>query len=347
MRRFHLPVVTASDVWRAATCPGWLSLDLAREVSEAGAQGTAIHEDMLTDERCPPSIREWAQGVPEFEQSYRYDPDRHLALRVTSYADDIPEELGDLPYGGTLDVRATVPLPDGTMWLLVGDLKTGWLQRHGSLGHPFQVPQLRLYALMAAAELTVPVGRLSLALFKGDDRRYLEIEGGVLEGADVSRALNQWRGEFALTLRRDRRQFNVGEHCTYCNGLPFCPAYTGAVDRLGAGIATGAPLSEIQARLKIVEDLAKRAREWVRQQVMAAPTGEVGGLRWVPTTTYRLTAAGAAELARLAPEVVRTVSYKSVVAELGESRASDVWQSLRDRGLLVPVTGGQVHATKK
>jgi hypothetical protein len=229
--------------------------------------------------------------------------------------------------------------------LKIGDLKTGWLQQWGSLGAPLDSWQLRTYLLSAngwcrANGIFVDAFELAWFITPAPGAR-VRVEGATA----TSDMLESWRREMVLLREEAKRPvFKPGDHCTYCPALPFCPAYTGAVEKLHSAIKAGDPLGQIKAHVKTVERLVETTNKWIRGQVKTA--GRIQGLKWVEVHLERLSREAAAELARLAPDAIKQVSYDAVEAVLGPQKTAELWNSFRARGLLSQVVSGQVHPDK-
>lgn len=182
------PFLTASAVDLFGACRASATAPKVREESEAAAQGTEDHAEVLQPGRLPPLFRDWFGREPSYERALAWDGRRFVALGDGAHrAYELPESATDED-----DLRAALlelPDPDAAasawivaeatlrrlrgvalrqprpapLWLAgtadalardggvlsVADLKTGRSQARGSLPPPERSGQLRLLAWLA------------------------------------------------------------------------------------------------------------------------------------------------------------------------------------------------------
>lgn len=300
-----------SALWIHQNCDASLTLPHAEEVSEAAERGTAGHRfleleltegreaavafaETVTDEQKKwlkhlsissvlPTPREYRA---ETAIAYDWHQDTARVLTRNGHRDYGP--LGETEIAGTVDVYALVK----KFALYVGDYKF----RRGDHGIPApKNPQLRAYALFAArlfkrSNVTAEL----IYIDESGEATYDTVELDEFDLEEIAADLRKLM-RHAISVRQSYESgvqpvATLGDWCTFCPSLRFCPAQTNLVRHAVTGLAeiqrgelatlTPEKIAEAYRYISTVEKVAKTVRETLKDIARQTPI-YLGDEQWL------------------------------------------------------------------
>lgn len=249
--------LTASQLGRAARCPGSMTLPHHNETNEATERGTAVHEflervqDLGRDAALalvPAAHRPLCEEIPverlpvhlAAEVAFAFDP---RTGRARELGRGLARDYSDAQDGeivGTADVGGLSP--DA---VLIVDWKTGW----SSVERAAANPQVRFLAMTAAraygrTRAVVEVIRIRDSGAAWRDRAELDV-------FELDQVAVEVR-ELAHRVTADDATFHQGTWCGTCPAFNSCPAKTALLRRL----ADGSETADLEIMLPLTPDVA-------------------------------------------------------------------------------------------
>lgn len=233
-------VCSASSASRWLACPGSLwaishakKLGLVDDKSSIYAEeGTKCHEVAES------LLRRYLERDPREKAFYDFVPSEEMLTAADFYVGKVIEEIAQFDSSPHIKIESTLTLDtDMSMFGTADCAITGHIRQQATgiildlkYGKSRVVaednPQLAFYAcamrktsmknlqrvkvIIVQPRIKDPITEVSYSFIE-----LMEWEKKLLNGAD--RALNQF-------IAPAKRQFNIGSHCKWCNGLPVCPA---------------------------------------------------------------------------------------------------------------------------
>lgn len=364
MRR---PLPSASNLARVVACRGSEALPHIPVMTEAGANGTAIHafiacahsigrEAALVEMDADAPYYQLCAALPvgelpaggSHEVAIAWDHVTDIGRAIVGNGHRDYSSVGPTEYVGTADY---VGADRETNTIVVIDWKSGYRY----LGPARDSWQLRMLALAAVRAAQADNARVAYCFLR-DDGSYA-YSWGYFDPLDLATIADELR-DLAARLGRQTESMSLafyeGPHCDYCPAFHACPAKMRLARAIGNGEAmtelatieqriesmSDAELARAYQAIERYDDIAERVRRALRQRAAMQPIDlgdgrKLGTVPW-PFTSVRADIAHATLTEMHGVEVAdRACPRKTTIAAIRAIGPKTLAEIERRRGVIV------------